>query len=91
MRILTSSAVIVSFFEILRVEVGPEIKITIVTPGFIEFEITQGKFLLKEGKMEVDKRLERCKLLALLLIPLSPCHIISIPFLGVRIKFYLYM
>uniref|UniRef100_A0A7N2MNA4 Uncharacterized protein n=1 Tax=Quercus lobata TaxID=97700 RepID=A0A7N2MNA4_QUELO len=45
--------------DIARVEVGPEIKITIVKPGFIESEMTQGKFLLKEGKMEVDKRLER--------------------------------
>uniref|UniRef100_A0A7N2MPT7 Uncharacterized protein n=1 Tax=Quercus lobata TaxID=97700 RepID=A0A7N2MPT7_QUELO len=52
-----SSAAIVSFFETLRVEVGPEIKITIVTPRFIESEMTQGKFLLKEGKMEVDQDL----------------------------------
>ena len=52
-----SSAAIVSFFETLRVEVGPEIKITIVTPGFIESEMTQGKLLLKEGKMEVDQDL----------------------------------
>ncbi|XP_065637291.1 11-beta-hydroxysteroid dehydrogenase A [Quercus suber] len=41
-----SSAAIVSFFETLRVEVGPEIKITIVTPEFIESEMTPGsKFL----------------------------------------------
>ena len=52
-----SSAAIVSFFETLRVVVGPEIKITIVTPRFIESEMTQGKFLLKEGKMEVDQDL----------------------------------
>ena len=52
-----SSAAIVSFFETLRVEVGPEIKITIVTPGFIESEMTQGKLLLKEGKMEVHQDL----------------------------------
>ncbi|KAK7841067.1 11-beta-hydroxysteroid dehydrogenase 1b, partial [Quercus suber] len=52
-----SSAAIVSFFETLRVEVGPEIKITIVTPEFIESEMTPGKFLLKEGKMEVDQDL----------------------------------
>lgn len=47
----------VTFFETLRIEVGPEIKITIVTPGFIESEMTQGKFLVKEGKMEVDQDL----------------------------------
>ncbi|GLT69233.1 hypothetical protein SLA2020_414010 [Shorea laevis] len=52
-----SKAAMVTFFETLRIEVGPEIKITIVTPGFIESEMTQGKFLVKEGKMEVDQDL----------------------------------
>lgn len=47
----------VTFFETLRIEVGPEIKITIVTPRFIESEMTQGKYLVKEGKMEVDQDL----------------------------------
>ena len=41
-------------FETLRVELGPDINITIVTPGFIEFEPTQGKFLDREGKMIFD-------------------------------------
>lgn len=35
-------------------ELGPEIKILVVTPGFIESEITRGKFFSKEGKVEVD-------------------------------------
>ena len=52
-----SKAAMVTFFETLRIEVGPEIKITIVTPGFIESEITQGKFLVQEGKMVVDQDL----------------------------------
>ena len=52
-----SSTAIVSFFETLCVEVGTEIKITVVTLGFIEPEMTQGKLLLKEGKMEVDQDL----------------------------------
>jgi NAD(P)-dependent dehydrogenase (short-subunit alcohol dehydrogenase family) len=52
-----SKAAMVTFFETLSIEVGPEIKITIVTPGFIESEMTQGKFLVKEGKMEVDQDL----------------------------------
>lgn len=41
-------------FETLRVELGPEIGITIVTPGFVESELTQGEHLLQEGKLEVD-------------------------------------
>lgn len=38
----------------MRVEFGSDVKITIVTPGFIESELTQGKFLSHEGKMVID-------------------------------------
>lgn len=38
-------------------EVGSEVGITIVTPGYIESEMTKGKFLLAEGKVEVDQDL----------------------------------
>lgn len=86
-----SSAAIVSFFETLLVEVGPEIKITIVTLGFIESEMTQGKFLLNEGKMEVDQDLRDVSYWLISYSLLTTCHIISIPFLGDKIKFYLYM
>ncbi|KAG6683265.1 hypothetical protein I3842_12G003800 [Carya illinoinensis] len=61
-----SKAAIVIFYETLRVEIGPEIRVTIVTPGFIESEMTQGKFLLKEGKMrEVDQDLRDVQLSAI--------------------------
>lgn len=79
-----SSAAIVRFFETLLVEVGPEIKITIVTLGFIESEMTQGKFLLNEGKMEVDQDLRDVSYWLISYSLLTTCHIISIPFLGVR-------
>lgn len=79
-----SSAAIVSFFETLLVEVGPEIKITIVTLGFIESEMTQGKFLLNEGKMEVDQDLRDVSYWLISYSLLTTCHIISIPFLGDR-------
>lgn len=46
-----------TLFETLRVEVGSDIGITIVTPGYIESELTKGKFLTAEGKMEVDQDL----------------------------------
>nr|XP_043617752.1 11-beta-hydroxysteroid dehydrogenase A-like [Erigeron canadensis] len=49
-----SKAALMQFYETLRVEFGSDIKITIVTPGFIESELTQGKFLSHEGKMVVD-------------------------------------
>ncbi|XP_047960080.1 11-beta-hydroxysteroid dehydrogenase A-like [Salvia hispanica] len=50
-----SKAAMAQFFETLRVEFGPEIGITLVTPGFIESELTQGKFLTKGGRLEVDQ------------------------------------
>lgn len=52
-----SKAAVISFFETLRVELGSEVGITIVTPGLIESEITQGKFLNKEGRMVLDQEL----------------------------------
>ena len=53
-----SKAAQICFFESLRVEFGPDIGITIVTPGVIESEMTQGQLLpkvyweLKETKLE---------------------------------------
>nr|XP_010929562.1 11-beta-hydroxysteroid dehydrogenase 1B isoform X2 [Elaeis guineensis] len=52
-----SKAALINFFETLRIEFGHEIGITIATPGWIESEMTQGKFLSKEGRMVVDQEL----------------------------------
>ncbi|XP_076920977.1 11-beta-hydroxysteroid dehydrogenase A-like [Bidens hawaiensis] len=49
-----SKAALAQFYETMRVELGSNVKITIVTPGFIESEMTQGKFLSHHGKMVVD-------------------------------------
>ncbi|XP_022955311.1 11-beta-hydroxysteroid dehydrogenase 1B-like isoform X1 [Cucurbita moschata] len=50
-----SKAALRSFFETLRVEMSPEIGITVVTPGFVESEITKGKALYSHGRMEVHQ------------------------------------
>ncbi|XVF54723.1 hypothetical protein PTKIN_Ptkin05aG0204000 [Pterospermum kingtungense] len=50
-----SKAALVAFFGTLRIELWNDVKITIVTPGFIESEITKGKHYSKEGKMEVEQ------------------------------------
>ncbi|KAL2482698.1 11-beta-hydroxysteroid dehydrogenase 1A [Forsythia ovata] len=50
-----SKAAVAQFFETLRIEFGPDIGITLVTPGFIESELTQGKFISKAGRLEVDQ------------------------------------
>ncbi|MCD7464128.1 Polycomb protein sop-2 [Datura stramonium] len=52
-----SKAAVSQFFETLRVELGQDIKITLVTPGFVESEITQGKYIGKGGDIEVDQEM----------------------------------
>ncbi|KAK1376095.1 11-beta-hydroxysteroid dehydrogenase 1B [Heracleum sosnowskyi] len=42
-----TKAALISFFETLRVEVGSEIGITIVTPGLVDSEITDSEFMSK--------------------------------------------
>lgn len=52
-----SKAAMALFFETLRIELGRDIKITLVTPGFVESEMTQGKSIDKTGNVEVNPRL----------------------------------
>lgn len=51
-----SKAALLTFFETLRVELGSDIKTTIVTPGIIESEFTKGKIVTESG-MKVDQEL----------------------------------
>lgn len=51
-----SKAALISFYDTLRIELGSDIGgITVVTPGFIESEMTQGEFLKNEDQIEVDQ------------------------------------
>ncbi|XP_057414985.1 11-beta-hydroxysteroid dehydrogenase A-like [Lotus japonicus] len=52
-----SKAAVISLYETLRTELGGDIGITIVTPGLVESEMTQGKFLSKEGRMVLDQEM----------------------------------
>lgn len=61
-----------SMFETLRVEFGPEVHITIVTPGYIESEMNKGKYLSPEGKMTVDQEMRDVSYLFL-----SPSYILT--------------
>ncbi|XP_010271121.1 PREDICTED: 11-beta-hydroxysteroid dehydrogenase-like 4A isoform X2 [Nelumbo nucifera] len=54
-----SKAAIVSFCETLRVELAQDVKVTIVAPGFVNSEITQGKHISKEGEVEVDQEMSK--------------------------------
>ena len=55
-------------FDTLLVELGPDINITIATPGFIESELTQGKFLDGEGNMIFDPALRDVRINLYILI-----------------------
>ncbi|CAL4899513.1 unnamed protein product [Urochloa decumbens] len=52
-----ANAALINFFETLRTELGSEIGITIVTPGWIESEMSKGKYLKEHGEMEVDQEM----------------------------------
>ncbi|CAN4089342.1 unnamed protein product [Withania somnifera] len=45
------------FFEALSIECGRDIRITLVTPGFIESEMLQGKYIDKNGKVYVNPQI----------------------------------
>lgn len=44
-----------NFYEVMRIELAPEISITTATVGYVDSEMTRGKHYSKQGKMEVDK------------------------------------
>ncbi|KAK4569112.1 hypothetical protein RGQ29_004489 [Quercus rubra] len=49
-----SKAALISFFETLRTEFGPDIGITIVTPGLIESKMTKGEVLSQYAWVPVE-------------------------------------
>ncbi|KAL9335416.1 hypothetical protein Peur_072597 [Populus x canadensis] len=56
-----SKAAVTSFYETLAAEFGPDIGITIVTPGVVESEMTQGDFVSKAQMDSVPaESTERC-------------------------------
>ncbi|XP_042483368.1 11-beta-hydroxysteroid dehydrogenase A-like [Macadamia integrifolia] len=54
-----SKAALIHFYDNLRIEVAPEISIVVVSPGFVESEITQGKQLTKKGEVDVDEGIKK--------------------------------
>ncbi|CAN1175212.1 11-beta-hydroxysteroid dehydrogenase-like 6 [Linum perenne] len=54
---MASKAALVAMYETLRVELGTQVGITIVTPGLIESEMTDGKFLNQQGLLQMDKEI----------------------------------
>ncbi|WVZ78083.1 hypothetical protein U9M48_025848 [Paspalum notatum var. saurae] len=50
-----ANAALINFFETLRTELGNQVRITIVTPGWVESEMSKGKYLKEHGEVEVDQ------------------------------------
>ncbi|KAH7440459.1 hypothetical protein KP509_04G108500 [Ceratopteris richardii] len=50
-----AKAGIFNFYETLRLEIEPAVGITIITPGYVESEMTKGKFMSREGRVVVDE------------------------------------
>ncbi|XP_060212120.1 11-beta-hydroxysteroid dehydrogenase 1A-like [Lycium barbarum] len=66
-----SKAALLSFYETMRLELAPEISITIATLGFTDSEIVRGKHL-KDGVMQVDSE-QASKFVLLPVISSSDC------------------
>uniref|UniRef100_A0ACD5Z9M3 Uncharacterized protein n=1 Tax=Avena sativa TaxID=4498 RepID=A0ACD5Z9M3_AVESA len=45
----------IRFYETLRSELGSDVGVTILTPGYVVSEITQGKAIQKDGELAVNK------------------------------------
>ncbi|KAJ0243054.1 11-beta-hydroxysteroid dehydrogenase-like 6 [Hirschfeldia incana] len=52
-----SKAAVIAFYETLRSEFGSKVGVTIVAPGVVDSEMTQGKFMTKNGQLIVNKAL----------------------------------
>ncbi|KAJ4973994.1 hypothetical protein NE237_007168 [Protea cynaroides] len=52
-----SKAALIHFYDNLRVELAPKVSITIISPGFVDSELTQGKLMTKQGEVRFDRRL----------------------------------
>ncbi|KAI9079463.1 hypothetical protein K1719_038545 [Acacia pycnantha] len=68
-----SKAAVTCMYETLRVEVGSEISITIVSSGYKESEATKGKFVMGRGKVEVDQDLRDVEVSAVPVGSASEC------------------
>ncbi|KAF6149254.1 hypothetical protein GIB67_026110, partial [Kingdonia uniflora] len=53
-----SKATLINFYECLRVELSPDVSVTIVTSADIELEMFKGRVLSKDGKMIMDPELQ---------------------------------
>ncbi|CAD6222853.1 unnamed protein product [Miscanthus lutarioriparius] len=52
-----ANAALINFFETLQTELGSQVGITVVTPGWIESEMSKGKYLKEHGEVEVDQEM----------------------------------
>lgn len=50
-----AKAAVINFYETVRVEVGDAVGITIATPGWIESELTRGRFMTEEGEVQLKE------------------------------------
>ncbi|GAB2249192.1 hypothetical protein Droror1_Dr00012551 [Drosera rotundifolia] len=53
MREKASKAAILRLFETLQVELAPDVNVTIVVPGIVNFEMSQGRQLSQDNEMEI--------------------------------------
>lgn len=50
-----SKGAVIRFFETLRAELGPHVRVTILVPGYVVSNLTMGKGVQKDGNVGFDE------------------------------------
>lgn len=61
----------IRFYETLRAELGSDVRVTILMPGYVVSNLTKGKGLQKDGHVGIDEDARDVRQRALLLILVS--------------------
>ncbi|GAB2249194.1 hypothetical protein Droror1_Dr00012553 [Drosera rotundifolia] len=72
--LMASKAAIVRLFETLRVELAPDVNVTVVVLGFVDSEMTEGRQLSQDKEMEIRETTRDVSLI--IWICLSFCHVL---------------
>ncbi|XP_010249088.1 PREDICTED: 11-beta-hydroxysteroid dehydrogenase 1B-like isoform X2 [Nelumbo nucifera] len=68
-----SKAAVINFYERLRKELEPDVKVTIAALGFIESEMSQGKHLDNEGVVKVNQEMRDVSIGILPILSVGKC------------------
>ncbi|KAM3272106.1 hypothetical protein ACQJBY_042351 [Aegilops geniculata] len=69
-----SKAAVIRFYETLRAEVGPHVRVTILMPGYVVSNLTMGKGVQKDGNVGFDEDARDVRAHPTISLPEPPLH-----------------